>query len=493
MASKLRVKIKRARDLPVMDRNQNVDASTDAFVETRIGEQMFSTQIIKKSLNPQWNEEFIFEFVDDTILQSAPIEFKVLDQDTYSTELIGAVYVDANPLLMRTAYTADAKDLSIRGWFHLFDTAHGLRGMLEVSIQLIFIGNSNTSPAGVHFFSSSSLSSYAFILKELYGFVEDMVVEDDPESSWRDYFRKATKASHDQRWKAVYSLNNQVRSEVARKVFEAGGNAVLGFKVTIDMPSPTAIVARAHGTACKLYKVDDTNSIHSLSGVIRAKLTNDYSNTVTCTIMKNLELRYGWFGGIFDSMELLHAENDSMLAHVIRSTSLARNQLSPLNSSGDDDNADNRASLTAEDRANCELPVYMNINSNTGTCEEIMALIPFGPTEKQGMHGDVSGSSNAGGLIRNNVNSRGGMMQGLGNKDSDEAGIGAGGNTTGNTDAGMFSSHKQDVILFPIKVFPSHIRIRLGGLVCARSVKYLGIIINGFTLLISNEFILLVL
>lgn len=77
MASLIKVKIKKARDLPIMDRNQNVDASTDAFVEVRIDDQEHRTKIVRKSLNPQWNEEFIFEFIDDTILQTQPIEIKV--------------------------------------------------------------------------------------------------------------------------------------------------------------------------------------------------------------------------------------------------------------------------------------------------------------------------------------------------------------------------------------------------------------------------------
>ena len=79
MASKIKVKIKRARDLPVMDRNQHVDASTDAFVEVKIDEQEYKTQVIKKSLNPQWGEEFTFEFVDDSVLQTSPVEIKVLN------------------------------------------------------------------------------------------------------------------------------------------------------------------------------------------------------------------------------------------------------------------------------------------------------------------------------------------------------------------------------------------------------------------------------
>ena len=122
MASKIKVRIKGARDLPVMDRNQNLDASTDAFAEVRIGDQEYHTQVVRKSLNPQWDEEFTFEFIDDYDIQSEPLAIKVLDQDTYSAEVIGVLYVNLSPLLIKTAYHSDSNDFSIRGWFHLFDT-----------------------------------------------------------------------------------------------------------------------------------------------------------------------------------------------------------------------------------------------------------------------------------------------------------------------------------------------------------------------------------
>jgi hypothetical protein len=60
-----------------------------------------------------------------------------------------------------------------------------VRGELKITVKLQFIGNDNPfldSSAGVHFFSSSSLSSRCFFIQEIIGFVEDLVVEDDPES-----------------------------------------------------------------------------------------------------------------------------------------------------------------------------------------------------------------------------------------------------------------------------------------------------------------------
>lgn len=63
------------------------------------------------------DEEFRFEVVDDSLLQNTPVEFKVIDQDLYSSELIGVVYIDLNPLIMRTAHAdqSQQKDLVIEG------------------------------------------------------------------------------------------------------------------------------------------------------------------------------------------------------------------------------------------------------------------------------------------------------------------------------------------------------------------------------------------
>jgi Ca2+-dependent lipid-binding protein len=139
MPSLLKIRVERGVDLPIMDRNKGSDASTDSYTEVKLDTYSYRTQTIRKSLNPVWNEEFRLEITDDSILQDIPLEFKVLDQDLYSSELIGVTYVDLNPLIMRTAYSND-KDLVIKGLFPLFDTLHGVRGSILISVKLQFIG-----------------------------------------------------------------------------------------------------------------------------------------------------------------------------------------------------------------------------------------------------------------------------------------------------------------------------------------------------------------
>ena len=263
MPSLLKIKIERARDLPIMDRNLQGDASTDAYVVMSLDSQTQRTRTYRKSLNPTFNEEFRFEIVDDSILQDVPLELKVMDQDLYSSELIGVVYIDLTPLIMRTAHSND-KNLVIQGWFPLFDTTKGIRGFLSVVIKLQFIGNDNPfrdSSAGVQFFSSSSLSLRAFVIQEVLGLVVDLVVDDDLESSWQDYFRKANKSTNDSRLKVLYNLSAEVRREIGKKVLELGGNAVLGYLSHFDMiGGSSGLVVRAYGTACRLLKVGDSAS-----------------------------------------------------------------------------------------------------------------------------------------------------------------------------------------------------------------------------------------
>jgi hypothetical protein len=210
MPSKVKIRVTEARDLPIMDRNQTIDASTDAFVYVIVpGNEPEKTRTVSKSLCPVFNKEFNFEILDDNVLQNAPIEFKVMDKDLYGEELIGVVYIDMNPLLMRTATSSD-RNMIIMGWFPLFDTVKGIRGSLHIEVTLKdFIGNSNQfsdASSGVQFFSGSSLASNCFIMQEVLGFVADICVENDAESSWQDYFRKNSKSANDERLRMLHNL-----------------------------------------------------------------------------------------------------------------------------------------------------------------------------------------------------------------------------------------------------------------------------------------------
>jgi hypothetical protein len=220
MPSLVRIRIEKGRDLPPMDRNAAPDSATDAYVEIKLEKHAQRTNTCRRTLNPVWNEEFQFDFVDDSVMQDEPLELRCMDQDLYSSKLIGVAYIDLNPLIMRTTNEAD-KDLVISGWFPLFDTARGIRGSIYVTVKLQFIGNENPfldSSAGIQFFSASNISGRSFFIQEIIGFVDELVVQDDPENRWQDYFMK-NKVSNDHRMKALYSLSAEVLKQNTAHVF----------------------------------------------------------------------------------------------------------------------------------------------------------------------------------------------------------------------------------------------------------------------------------
>lgn len=49
------VKIKAARNLPVMDKSSE---TTDAFVEIKLASVTHKTDVFRKSLNPTWNTDW---------------------------------------------------------------------------------------------------------------------------------------------------------------------------------------------------------------------------------------------------------------------------------------------------------------------------------------------------------------------------------------------------------------------------------------------------
>jgi len=98
MPGKVKVRVVEGRNLPVMDRSSD---TTDAFVEVRLGDTTYKTDVCRKSLNPSWNSEWFKFEADDLQLQDEPLQVRVMDYDTYSAnDAIGKIYIDLNPLLL---------------------------------------------------------------------------------------------------------------------------------------------------------------------------------------------------------------------------------------------------------------------------------------------------------------------------------------------------------------------------------------------------------
>ena len=221
MPSTVKVRINAARNLPPMQNtNGPLKLSTDAYVTVTLGghSEFISdyedittflqnsttapkrkcyrdkTKVVRKTLDPVWKEEFRFDVADDTLLQDEPLIFKVFDADALSNGdgSIGSVYVDLNPLLMRSVLLSDDDsseknntDHIIDGWFPIYDPLEGVRGELSLLIKLNFIGDINPfrdSSAGVQLFPFSSFDpNSGYVVKHIFGFVEELVVSEDPE------------------------------------------------------------------------------------------------------------------------------------------------------------------------------------------------------------------------------------------------------------------------------------------------------------------------
>ncbi|XP_019619713.1 PREDICTED: C2 domain-containing protein 5-like isoform X1 [Branchiostoma belcheri] len=248
MPGKLKVRVVAGRDLPIMDRASDL---TDAFVEVKFGATNYKTDVQKKSLNPQWNSDWFKFEVDDEDLQDEPLQIRVLDHDTYSAhDVIGKVYIDIDPLL-----TKDSASV-MQGWFPIYDTMHGIRGSVYIVVKVDLFIDTNRfrqSSCGVQFFCSPSIP-YGMYPVAILGFVEELVVNDDPEYQWIDKIR-TPRASNEARQSLFSKLSGELQRKIGLKVLEMGGNAVIGYRQCFDLEGESGIVVRAIGTAAHLARL----------------------------------------------------------------------------------------------------------------------------------------------------------------------------------------------------------------------------------------------
>lgn len=460
MPSLLKIKVIEARDLPPGD-----DASVDAFVEIRLlgireeQQQLMRTQTFKKSLTPEWKANFTVEVVEDSSLQYAPIEFKVFDQEFSSNELIGTLYVDLNPLVMRSATRGSDKELlSIHGWFPLYDTMKGVRGSLNIQIKLEPMSKSSKareSSFAVQFFNSSKLSPHAFVVQELLGFVVDLVVKDDAESTWKDYFFQSGQSSkNDDRLKIMFTLSCKVRHELAKKAIELGGNAILGYSVHFDVEGASGIVARAYGTACKLLKVGGSYLSNQGSGKgSTPSVSRQSSSDLHSGVPRQSSAESQWSKGEETVFAFERSESIGNSSYIRGS----HDQTLPLSEMlpGTLQQTSDRLSIYSPDVDIAQGLSMGSLNSptrsNPSDCLQI--LVPFGPNgERGGQLFDLSSGVDA--SILHDLRSDFGL----------------------STELGMTRKrqYNTEILLLSLTKLDPHIRIHLGGLVMAKSVKFLG-------------------
>ncbi|KAH6936669.1 hypothetical protein HPB50_020576 [Hyalomma asiaticum] len=265
MPGKVRVKLLAARSLPIMDR---ASEACDAFGEVKLGNTCFKTEICKKSLNPQWNSDWFRFEVDDEELQDEPLQIRIMDYDTYSAnDAIGKVYIDLNPLL--------GKDVgsTLSGWLPIYDTMHGIRGEVNLVVRIDLFSDSNRyreSSCGVRFFYSSGIPQ-GYHAHAILGFVEELVVNDDPEYKWIDKIR-TPRASNEARQTLFSKLSGEVQRRIGHKALELGGNTVVAYRQCFDLEGESGVVVRGIGTAVTLVRIGHPLTLSPLKEAIREEL-----------------------------------------------------------------------------------------------------------------------------------------------------------------------------------------------------------------------------
>lgn len=73
----LRIRVKRGINLAVRDIN-----SSDPYVVVKMGKQKLKTRVIRKDVNPEWNEDLTLSVQEPNI----PIKLTVYDHDTFSMD-----------------------------------------------------------------------------------------------------------------------------------------------------------------------------------------------------------------------------------------------------------------------------------------------------------------------------------------------------------------------------------------------------------------------
>ncbi|XP_031850241.2 C2 domain-containing protein 5 isoform X2 [Nomia melanderi] len=273
MPGKIKVKVLAGRNLPVMDRSGD---TTDAYVELKFGNTTYKTDVCRKSLNPQWNSEWYRFEVDDSELQDEPLQIRLMDHDTYSAnDAIGKVYINLNPLLLpgvpptvKNIWTLEAAMNTntgsqggsvMTGWIPVYDTMHGIRGEVNIIVKVELFSDFNKfrqSSCGVQFFYSPNIP-HGYHTQSIHGFVEELVVSDDPEYKWIDKIR-TPRASNEARQTLFFKLSGEVQRKIGLKALDLGGNAVIGYLQNFDLEGESGIVARGIGTAVTLVKLQDT-------------------------------------------------------------------------------------------------------------------------------------------------------------------------------------------------------------------------------------------
>ncbi|OQR66768.1 hypothetical protein BIW11_02300, partial [Tropilaelaps mercedesae] len=241
----------------------------------RLGPICYKTEIYRKSLHPQWNSEWFRFEMDDEALQDERLQLRVMDYDTYSAnDAIGKVYIDLNPLLRATGCV-------LQGWLPIYDTLHGIRGEINVTVKVDLFSDANkyrVSSVGMRLFYSTRIPEGYTLISTL-GFTEELIANDDPEFHWMDRIR-TPRASNETRQSLFARLAGQLQRRVGLKALELGGNAVLGYQQYFDLEGDTGVVVRGIGSVVKLAKNQEISDVATAPASVQQPATSSAGGVV---------------------------------------------------------------------------------------------------------------------------------------------------------------------------------------------------------------------
>ncbi|GLU10677.1 hypothetical protein SLE2022_274630 [Rubroshorea leprosula] len=88
----LRVHVQKGINLAIRDITRR---SSDPYVIIKMGKQKVKTRVVKKNLNPEWNEKLTLSISDPNI----PVKLAVYDKDTFSRDdKMGDAEIDIGPI-----------------------------------------------------------------------------------------------------------------------------------------------------------------------------------------------------------------------------------------------------------------------------------------------------------------------------------------------------------------------------------------------------------
>lgn len=86
----VKVRVTRGVNLAIRDLR-----SSDPYVVVRMGKQKLKTRVVRKSINPEWNDELTLSIEDPTI----SVKLDVFDKDTFFDDPMGNAELDIGPLV----------------------------------------------------------------------------------------------------------------------------------------------------------------------------------------------------------------------------------------------------------------------------------------------------------------------------------------------------------------------------------------------------------